>query len=282
MEYFTLNNGQNMPVLGLGTLRIFGKDAEDAVVCAVQNGYRHIDTASSYQNEKAVGRGIAKCGVPREELFITVKVWPSDYTRVWTAVEGSYRRLGIDYADLLLLHHPVGDVYGAWESFEELVDEGKAKAIGLSNFSKEQVAEFISRFRIKPALLTIENHPYAPQNELREYLKSEGIVLEAWYPLGHADHKLLEEPVILELAEKYHKSPVQVLLRWHVQIGNSVLPGSKNPVHIKENIDIFDFCLTEEDMKQIAGLDSGTLYKEFTDAMRQRYLAWEPDWDDQE
>ena len=282
MEYFTLNNGQKMPALGLGTLRMFGQEAEQAVITAVQNGYRHIDTASSYQNEKAVGRGIAKCGIPREELFITVKVWPSDYTRVRTAVAGSLRRLGIDYADLLLLHHPVGEVYTAWESFQELVDEGKARALGLSNFTKEQTAEFIRRFRIRPALLTVENHPYAPQNDLREYLRSEGIVLEAWYPLGHADHKLLEEPVILALAEKYGKSAVQILLRWHIQIGNSVLPGSRNPEHIRENIDIFDFCLSDEDMQSIASLDTNTLYKVFTDEMRQRYLAWEPDWDDQE
>lgn len=282
MEYFKLNNGREMPALGLGTLRIFGKDAEEAVICAVQDGYRHIDTASSYQNEKAVGRGIARCGVSRDELFITVKIWPSDYVRAKTAVAGSLRRLGIDYADLVLLHHPVGDVYGAWESLEELVDDGTVRALGLSNFSKEQTAEFIRRFRIRPSLLTVENHPYAPQNELRSFLRSQGIVLEAWYPLGHADRSLMEEPVILSLAEKYGKTPVQILLRWHIQIGNSVLPGSKNPEHIRQNIDIFDFCLTGEDMAEIAKLDSGKLYKEFTDEMRQRYLAWEPDWDDQE
>ncbi len=282
MEYFTLNNGKKMPALGLGTLRIFGREAEDAVVSAVRYGYRHIDTASSYQNEKAVGRGIARCGVPREELFVTVKIWPSDYTRAETALAGSLRRLGIGYADLVLLHHPVGDVYGAWESLQKEVDAGRAGALGLSNFSKEQTEEFIRRFRVKPSLLTVENHPYAPQNELREYLRSQGIVLEAWYPLGHADHKLMEEPVILSLAEKYGKTPVQIILRWHIQTGNSVLPGSKDPAHIRENIDIFDFALSREDMEQIAGLDSGTLYKVFTDEMRARYLAWEPDWDDQE
>ncbi|MBQ9152746.1 MAG: aldo/keto reductase [Solobacterium sp.] len=282
MKYFELNNGRKMPALGLGTLRMFGKDAEAAVICAVRNGYRHIDTASSYQNEKAVGRGIAGCGIPREELFITVKIWPSDYVRAKSAAAGSLRRLGIDYADLVLLHHPVGDVYGAWSSLEELVDEGVVRGLGLSNFSKEQTAEFIRRFRIRPSLLTVENHPYAPQNELRSYLNSQGIVLEAWYPLGHADHRLMEEPVILRLAEKYNKTPVQILLRWHIQIGNSVLPGSKNPEHIRQNIDIFDFVLSEDDMTEIAELDTGTLYKEFTDEMRQRYLAWEPDWDDQE
>ena len=282
MEYLTLNNGIQMPALGLGTLRIFGKDAENAVIEATNCGYRHIDTASSYQNEKAVGRGIAHCGIPREELFITVKIWPSDYTHAEEAFEGSLRRLQIDYCDMLIVHHPVGDYYACWESFEKLVKAGKARALGLSNFSQEQIKGFVERFEIKPSLVTVETHPYAAQNQLREYLKSQGIVLEAWYPLGHADSHLLQEPVILRLAEKYGKSPVQIILRWHVQMGNSVLPGSKSPEHIRENIDIFDFALSEEDMKEIALLDTGTQYKVFTDEMRQRYLNWTPDWDDQE
>ncbi len=282
MEYFTLNTGALMPVLGLGTSNILGKDAEEAVITAVQYGYRHIDTASSYLNEKAVGRGIARCGVPREDLFITVKVWPSDYTRVEKAVEGSFRRLGIDYADMLIVHHPVGDYYACWQSFEKLVQEGKARALGLSNFSKEQIAGFIERFEVKPSLVTVESQPYCPQNELREYLKENGIVMEAWYPLGHGDSRLLEEPVVLKLAEKYGKSPVQIILRWHVQTGNSVLPGSKTPAHIRDNIDIFDFELSAQDMAEMTKLDTGTLYKVFTDEMRQRYLRWEPDWDDQE
>ena len=282
MEYLTLNNGLKMPVVGLGTNRVTGTDCENAVVAAAECGYRHIDTASSYLNEKAVGRGIARCGVKREDLFITVKMWPSDYLRAEEALEGSFRRLGIDYCDILLVHHPVGDYYTCWESFEKLVKAGKARAIGLSNFSGEQIAEFIERFEIKPSLVTVEAHPYAPQSELREFLQSQGIVMEAWFPLGHADAKLLEEPVILKLAQKYHKSPVQVILRWHTQLGVSVLPGSKSPAHIRENIDIFDFSLSEEDMEEMKTLDSGKKYKEFTDEMRQRYLRWDPDWDDQE
>ncbi len=281
MDYFTFRNGLQMPVLGLGTSNIKPEFAEDAVCSAIQCGYRHIDTASSYLNEKAVGRGIAKSGISRDKLFITVKVWPSDYPRAEQAVEGSFRRLGIDYADILLVHHPVGDVFGCWQTFEKLLKEGKTKALGLSNFSMEQIREFMDRFEIKPSLVTVESHPYASQKQLRSFLNENGIVMEAWYPLGHGDQKLTEEPVFKKLAEKYGKSVVQIILRWHVQIGNSVLPGSKNPDHIRQNLDIFDFRLSDEDMAEIALLDTETLYKVFTDEMRQRYLRWEPDWDDQ-
>ncbi|MCR5228723.1 MAG: aldo/keto reductase [Solobacterium sp.] len=281
MEYFTFRNGLRMPALGLGTSNIKPELAEDAVCEAIRCGYRHIDTASSYLNEKAVGRGIAKSGISREKLFITVKVWPSDYTRAEQAVEGSFRRLGIDYADILLVHHPVGDYFGCWQTFEELLKKGKTKALGLSNFSMEQIQEFIDRFEVKPSLVTVESHPYASQKKLRQFLNDNGIVMEAWYPLGHGDKKLTEEPVFRKLAEKYGKSVVQIILRWHIQIGNSVLPGSGNPEHIRQNLDIFDFSLSSEDMAEIAELDTETLYKVFTDEMRQRYLRWEPDWDDQ-
>lgn len=282
MQYFTLNNGIEMPALGLGTSNLKGIDCENAVAYAIQHGYEHIDTASSYLNEKAVGRGIAKSGVNRDNLFITVKVWPSDYERAMESLEGSFARLGIDYADMVIIHHPVGNYYACYETFEKAIQEGKARSIGLSNFSQTQIQSFIDRFEVKPSLVTVESHPYYPQNELREFLTKENIVLEAWYPLGHGDAKLTQEPILLELAEKYHKSVIQIVLRWHIQVGNSVLPGSKTPSHILDNISIFDFELREEDMTKIATLDTHTLYKEFTDELLQRFLAWEPDWNDQE
>ncbi|MBP3891771.1 MAG: aldo/keto reductase [Solobacterium sp.] len=282
MNYFTLNNGITMPALGLGTSNLKGIDCEDAVAFALQNGYEHIDTASSYYNEKAVGRGIAKSRVAREKMFITVKVWPSDYEHAKEAVQGSFARLGIDYADMLIVHHPTGDYDACYKAFEELYQEGKTRSIGLSNFSKTQILHFLNDFTIAPSLVTVEAHPYFPQEELHEFLNAHQLVLEAWYPLGHGDENLTKEPILLELAEKYQKSVVQILLRWHIQMGNSVLPGSKTPSHIADNINIFDFALTKEDMEKIASLNKHQPYKEFNDEMYTRFLNWKPDWNDQE
>ena len=282
MDYFTLNNGIKMPVLGFGTSNLKGQDCQNAVCEAINAGYRHIDTASSYYNEKAVGRGIKDSGINRDELFITVKIWPSHYPITKEAVEASFRRLQIDYADMLVVHHACGEYDTCYHAFEELYNEGKARSLALSNFSIPQVQHFIDDFTIKPSLLTVEAHPYHAQLELHEFLDKHQMVLEAWYPLGHGDTNLLQESIFQQLSEKYQKSVVQIILRWHIQMKHSVLPSSKNPDHIRDNLAIFDFVLSDEDMKQIATLNHNKPYKEFNEVMWNRFLDWHPDFDDQE
>ena len=282
MEYFTLNNGIKMPMLGFGTSNLKGMECQNAVRDAIEVGYRHIDTASSYYNEKAVGRGIKDSGINREELFITVKVWPSHYVEAHKSIEDSFRRLQIDYADMAIVHHPCGDYDACYQAFEELYNDGKIKSIGLSNFSIPQIQYFLDDYTIKPSLVTVEAHPYNSQYILQEYLEKYNLVMEAWYPLGHGDKNLIQEPIILSLSKKYKKSPVQIILRWHIQMDHSVLPSSKNKDHIFDNYNIFDFNIEREDMGKIAQLNKNQLYKEFDDAMWNRFLDWHPDFDDQE
>lgn len=259
MNYILLNDGNKMPSLGLGTFMLKPNEAEEAVYNALSCGYRLIDTANAYMNERAVGRGIKKSGVKREEIFLESKLWPTVYTKE-TAVDEMLERLDVDYVDLLLLHQPAGDYITGYKMMEKAVREGKVKSIGLSNFEGEPLKKILEVCEIKPAVIQVEAHPYYPQNELKKELKDYDIHIQAWYPLGHGDKSLLEEKVFSELGEKYGKTPAQIILRWHVQSGNIVIPGSKNKEHIKDNADIFDFKLTDEEMDRINKLDKNTRY----------------------
>lgn len=282
MEYLKLNNDVKMPVEGLGTFLMSPAEAEAASLAALEAGYEHIDTANACMNEKTVGRAIAKSGVARDKIFVSTKLWPSVYEAGDAAIEGTLNRLGLDYVDMLILHQPVGNYLAAWKTMEKAYKEGKVRALGLSNFPQEKIAEVIDHAEIKPQLVTVECHPYFAQSGLREYLSQYGIVIEAWYPLGHGDKGLQEEPVFIKLAEKYGKTAAQVILRWHVQMGTSIIPGSKNPAHIADNADIFDFELTDEEMAEIAKLDGTKKYYEATEEALAGYLAIKPDFDAQE
>lgn len=282
MEYLKLNNDVKMPVEGLGTFLMSPAEAEAASLAALEADYKHIDTANAYMNEKAVGRAIAKSGVARDKLFVSTKLWPSVYEAGDAAIEGTLNRLGLDYVDMLILHQPVGNYLAAWKTMEKAYKEGKVRALGLSNFPQEKIAEVIYHAEIKPQLVTVECHPYFAQSDLREYLSQYGIVIEAWYPLGHGDKGLQEEPILTKLAEKCGKTPAQVILRWHVQMGTSIIPGSKNPTHIADNADIFDFELTDEEMAEVAKLDGTKKYYEATEEALAGYLAIKPDFDAQE
>lgn len=261
--YITLNDGNRIPQFGLGVYMVpAGEETETAVRTALDMGYRHIDTAHAYQNERSVGKAIGESGVPREEIWVTSKLWPSEYGEGTTAeaIDKMLSRLGTGYIDLLLLHQQFGDYLGAWRDMERAVDAGKVRSIGLSNFESDRLEEVLAAATIKPAVLQVECHPYYQQNALKERLAPYGTVLEAWYPLGHGDAGLLAEPLFAALAEKYGKTPAQIILRWHIQEGTIVFPKTTNPAHLRENIDIFDFVLTDEEMGEIRALDRGMRY----------------------
>ena len=280
MEYTTLNNGIKMPMAGIGTFLLSPDEAENSVLSALKEGYRLIDTANAYMNEKAVGRAIKKSGVPREDIFLETKLWPSFYEQE-DAVEKTLERLDTDYIDLLLIHQPAGNYIAGYRLMEKAYKEGKVKAIGLSNFTKEQVQEILDICEVKPSVLQTEEHPYYQENELKEFLDKEDIKIQAWYPLGHGDAALLKEEIFTELGEKYHKSNAQIILRWHIQAGNIVIPGSKNPDHIRDNFDLFDFELTDEEMQKIGSLDKNTRYYTSTPELLQRYATMVPPVDEQ-
>ena len=280
MEYATLNNGLKMPMAGIGTFLLTPDEAEASVLAALADGYRLIDTANAYVNEKAVGRAMKKSGFKREEIFLETKLWPSFYEDE-EAVDKTLERLGTDYIDLLLLHQPAGNYVAGYRQMEKACKEGKVRAIGLSNFNQGQIEEILSLCEVKPAVLQTEVHPYFQERELKKFLEREGMVIQAWYPLGHGDKALLEEPLFAELAKKYGKTNAQVILRWHIQAGNIVIPGSKNPTHIQENFDLFDFSLTGEEMEKIAALDKNTRYYTSTPEMLRKYAEMVPDVDGQ-
>ena len=224
MEYATLNNGIKMPMAGIGTFLLTPDEAETSVLSALQCGYRLIDTANAYVNEKAVGRAMRKSGIPRDEIFLETKLWPSFYEQE-DAVEKTLQRLGTDYIDLLLIHQPAGNYVAGYRLMEKAYKEGKVRAIGLSNFTPEQVQEILDICEVKPAVLQTEVHPYSQEKELKAFLDKEGIVIQAWYPLGHGDKALIQEPLFTEFGKKYGKSNAQIILRWHIQAGNIVIPG---------------------------------------------------------
>lgn len=280
MEFATLNNGVKMPMAGIGTFLLSPDEAEASVLSALEAGYRLVDTANAYVNEKAVGRAMKKSGVPREEIFLETKLWPSFYEQE-DAVEKTLERLDTDYIDLLLIHQPAGNYMAGYRLMEKAYKEGKVKAIGLSSFDEEKIQEILDNCEVKPAVLQTEVHPYSQEKELKKFLAKEGIVIQAWYPLGHGDKALLQDQVFTALAEKYGKSNAQIILRWHIQDGNIVIPGSKNPDHIKANFDLFDFELSEEEMKQIAAMDQKRRYYTSTPEMLNKYAEMVPPVDGQ-
>ena len=280
MNCLKLNNGVEIPSIGIGTFMIEPDDAEMSVEFALKNGYRLIDTANAYMNEKAVGRGIKKSGVPREEIFVSTKLWPSVYEDD-TAVDKTLERLGLDYIDLLFIHQPTSNWKEGYKQLEKAYKEGKIKSIGISNFEGKYIEELLATCEIKPQVIQVEAHPYFTQDELRKITDKEDIKIMSWYPLGHGDRGLINEPVFTELAKKYNKSNVQIILKWHTQMGFVVIPGTKNPEHIKDNFNIFDFELTDEDMQKIAKINKNVRYYNRTDSQLVQFKNWGPDFDSQ-
>ena len=255
MDHITLNNGITIPQVGLGTYLLEPDDAQSAVTYALDNGYTLIDTANVYVNERAVGRGMRASSKAREEIFLETKLWPSFFERP-TAVDETLERLGTDYIDLMILHQPAGDTVAGYRILDEC--------------------------EVVPAINQVECHPYFPQTELKKLLEEHNIALQSWYPLGgRGNDSIMSEPLVQELAEKHGKSPAQVLLRWHIQQGHIVIPGSKTPSHIAQNINLFDFALTDEDMAQIDSLDKGKPFFEHNDEVLAGFLAYVPDVDGQ-
>ena len=256
----TLNNDIEMPRIGYGVFRMKDpEECEEAVVQAIQSGYRLIDTAAAYENEEAVGRAIRRCGVPREELFITTKLWITD-----TSYEGAKRgfarsmeRLGLGYVDLYLIHQPYNDYYGAWRALEELYVEGKAHSIGVDNFTQDKLADFLFWNKVKPAVNLVECNAFFQREDDRLYMESKNIQMQAWSPLAAGQGKLFENETLCAIANTHNKSVAQVVLRWLVQRNIVPLVKSANPQRMKENLDIFDFALTDAEMQQIAALDTG-------------------------
>ena len=278
METIRLNNGLTCPVVGIGTFMLTPADAENSVREALRMGYRLIDTANAYVNERAVGRGMKESGVKREEIFLSTKLWPSEYENE-SAVDETLARLGVEYVDLLYIHQPAGNWLAGYRQLEKAYKEGKAKAIGISNFEGRYIEELRTKWEITPQFIQVEAHPYFTQKELRKTLDQYGIRLMSWYPLGHGDKSLLQEPVFAKLAEKYGKTPAQVILRWHTQMGFVVIPGSKNVDHIRDNLNILDFTLTDDEMAEIARLDKDMRYYHRTDAQLEQFAAWRPDFE---
>lgn len=275
MEKIQLNNGLKCPVIGIGTFMLAPADAQNSVREALKMGYRLVDTANAYVNERAVGRGMRESGVPREEIFLSTKLWASEYENE-NAVDETLERLGVEYVDLLYIHQPADNWLAGYRQLEKAYRNGKAKAIGISNFEGKYIAELETKWEIAPQFIQVEAHPYFPQDELRVTLDKYGIRLMAWYPLGHGDKSLIEEPVFRQIGEKYGKSSAQVILRWHTQMGFVVIPGSRNVAHIRDNLDILDFTLTEEEMAEIAKLNKGKRYYTRTDEALAGYAAWQP------
>ena len=276
MQYITFNNDVKIPQVGLGTYLLAPDDAQASVAYALDNGYELIDTANAYVNERAVGRGIRDSSRAREEVFLETKLWPCFYESD-TAVDETLERLGTDYIDLMILHQPAGDYLAGYAKLEAAYKAGKLRSIGISNFNKAEIENLLAHCEITPALIQVECHPYFPQTELKELLDKHNIALQSWYPLGGRENKsILEEPIVSELAEKYGKTAAQVIMRWHVQQGNIVIPGSKPPSHIADNIDIFDFELSDEDMEAMAALEQGKPFYERTAEKIAFYATWHP------
>lgn len=280
MEYVTLNNGVKMPMAGIGTFLLSPDEAEASVLSALQCGYRLIDTANAYVNEKAVGRAMKRSGMKREEIFLETKLWPSFYEQD-DAVDKTLARLDTDYIDLLLIHQPAGNYIAGYRQMEKAYKEGKVRAIGLSNFNEAQIREILEICEVRPSVLQTEVHPYSQEKALKQFLAQEGMVIQAWYPLGHGDKALINEPLFTELAQKYGKSNAQIILRWHIQDGNIVIPGSKNAEHIRDNFDLFDFSLSDEEMAKIAAMDQKKRYYTSTPEMLDRYVQMVPPVDEQ-
>lgn len=275
----TMSNGVLIPTVGLGVFLATPEQAMENVKNALTIGMRHIDTAVAYQNEKAVGLGIKDSGVDRKEIFLTTKIWPTQYGEAYEAIKGCLERLGTDYIDLVYLHQPYGNYMAGYRGLERAYKEGLIRAIGISNFDlyDNKLREVFEKAEIKPHAMQVECHPYYQQRALKEFLRPYGTVLEAWYPLGHGDKNLLSEPLFESIARKYGKSVVQVILRFHVQEGNIVFPATNSIVHMRQNFDVFDFELDEDEMEAIRLLDKGVRYYYMDDAEGERtYLSIHP------
>ena len=278
MENMKLNNNLECPMLGLGTFMLSPEDAYTSTLEALKMGYALIDTANAYVNERAVGRGIKESGVDRKDVFLSTKLWPSEYENE-NAVDETLERLDVDYVDLLYIHQPAGNWLAGYRQLEKAYKEGKAKAIGISNFEGKYIEELETKWEVVPQFIQVEAHPYFTQTELRKTLDKYDIKLMSWYPLGHGDKSLINEPVFAELGKKYGKSPAQIILRWHTQMGFVVIPGSKNVDHIKDNLNILDFKLTDEEMAEIAKLDKNERYYHRTDEQLIQFAGWKPDFE---
>ena len=275
MEKIILNNKLECPVIGIGTFMLSPAEAENSVREALKMGYSLVDTANAYVNERTCGRGIKESGLKRADVFVSTKLWPSEYENP-NAVDETLERLGLEYVDLLYIHQPAGNWLAGYRQLEKAYKEGKAKSIGISNFEGKYIEELETKWEVIPQFIQVEAHPYFTQKELRGTLDKYGIKLMSWYPLGHGDKSLLNEPVFAKLGKKYGKTSVQIILRWHTQMGFVVIPGSKNVDHIRDNLDILDFRLTEEEMTEIAKLDKGERYYHWTDEQLAGFAAWRP------
>lgn len=263
MQSFTMNNGLQIPAIGYGVFLMTSKEVLEHLPQALDAGYTHIDTANAYLNEVAVGQVVRASGMAREDLFVTSKLFPQSYPYEQCAkdIDATLERLGMDYVNLLLFHQPYGEYVAGWKAMEEAVKAGKVRSIGLSNFPMHKIQEILDVAEIKPAVLQVEINPYWNQHELKRQLEDVGIVFEGWYPLGHGDRTLLEEPVFTRLAGKYGKANAQIIMRWHLQEGNVIFPKTLNPQHMKDNLDIFDFSLTDAEMDEINSLPQHPYYR---------------------
>lgn len=276
MKNFILNNGALMPSVGIGTFLLEPKDAENSVREALKMGYRLIDTANAYCNERAVGRGMRASGVKRKDIFLSTKLWASEYENP-NAVDETLERLGTDYIDLLFIHQATSNWRKGYDQLVKAYKEGKIRAIGISNFEKH-INEVLEEYDVKPQVIQVECHPFFPQDELRKITEKEDIKIMAWYPLGGkgTTGELLNSEQVISIANKHDKSSAQVVLRWHTQMGNIVIPGSKNADHIRDNIDIFDFELDNEDMNKMAILNVGKRRYEADDERVEQFALWHP------
>ena len=276
MEMISLYNGVQVPVLGIGTFMISPEDTEKSVYAALKEGYRMIDTANAYANEEAVGKALIRAFsegiVKREDVFVSTKIWPTLYESP-RAVEDPLARLGLEYVDLLFIHQPAGNFIAGYMQIEQACREGKARSLGISNMHGEKLERLLNEAEIKPHVIQLETHPYCTEDAIMGRLSEYGTRLMGWYPLGHGDSGLAQEDVFQALGDKYHKSPVQVILRWHTQMGFITIPGSKNPEHIRANFDIFDFTLTDAEMDEIARLNGTKKYYEPDNAAEEKYAT---------
>ena len=274
-----LNNGIELPQLGFGTIGQYGEQITENVAFALNNGYKLIDTANRYGNEVEVGKGLKKSGLKREEYFLETKLGPTLYEKD-DAIDGTLKRLGVDYIDVMILHHPVNNYIYAYKMLEKACKAGKIHTIGISNFPVEKIREVVEKCEITPALMQVECHPYYPAEAVKSFCDETGIKLQAWYPLGHGNTDLISDPVFISLAEKYGKSTVQVILRWHIQMGFGLVPGSKSHDHIKENAEIFDFNLVDEEMALIATLNKHEPFYKVTPESLQRLATTKCDFEE--
>lgn len=268
MEYTMLNNGIKMPLLGFGVYMVTDpKECETSVLQALETGYRLLDTSSAYFNEEAVGRAIKESGIPREELFVTTKLWIQDagYENAKAGFETSLRKLGLDYLDLYLIHQPCGDCYGSWRAMTELYQEGRIRAIGVCNFGSDRLVDFIMNNELSPAVNQVEFHPYYQQKAAEKIMREYDVQMEAWSPLGHGGKGILENETLISIGKKYGKTPAQVILRWDVERGIVTIPKSVRKKRIEENFDIFDFRLTKEEITAIDLLDRNDAIADLTD-----------------